>query len=349
MIIKSISKVFSGVAVYSLYQLLLSVLIGKLYGTQALAEYFFVFSLIATVFFLTNLGLRQLITSSNVYSEINEYFTIRLMTSIIALLISFTLYFNSGKEEYSIFITIFLLKLFESVSEINYAYYQRQLEHSYQSRALIGKSILSIIAFITSWKLGMRLETTLLFVVLANLFSIAIFEIKKAANLNAILKFKPRLNYALIRYSIPLGLAMFIINLNINFPRIISGYYLDDFDIAIIGASIQLALAGSPFITGITQALLPTFRKMKEDGDNHKVQNLFLKTLVLLALSSGISVVLLSYFSKELLAIIYNAEISKGYSVFNLILIGAALNYMSSITTLIIVVNSKLKENLLIE
>lgn len=348
----NLSKVFSGIAAYALFQILISSLISKFYGTEQLAEYLFIFALSATVFFLTNLGLRQVLVTSSKYSNYADYYKIRLASSTVACVIIFIGFSISQFNNYYLITSLCAIKFFESLSELNYAIKQKFEEHQFQSVSLLFKSILSILFFSAAYVLGFGISAAFYVVLLIHLLVFYLLEVKKLSMslsmLPPYLGYNFKINWNLIKYALPLGIGLFLINLNLNFPRIFSGIYLNEYDTAGIGASIQIALTGVPIITGITQTLLPRFSILMSENKRSVVYSLYLKSLLILC-ALCISGITLSYFQGEqILHLVFNEEVSKYSNIFVLICIAISFNYLSAISTLIIISCEQHKINLYI-
>jgi O-antigen/teichoic acid export membrane protein len=351
-LLSNLSKVFSGIAAYALFQILISSLISKFYGTQQLAEYLFIFALSATVFFLTNLGLRQVLVTSSKYSNFSDYYKIRLTSSMIACVIIFVGFSMSQFNNYYLLSSLCAIKFFESLSEINYAIKQKFEEHQFQSVSLLFKSILSILFFSAAYILDFGITAAFYVILLIHLFVFYLLEIKKLSLSFSMLSpysiYNFKINWDLIKYALPLGVGLFLINLNLNFPRIFSGIYLNEYDTAGIGASIQIALAGVPIITGITQTLLPRFSKLITENKVSMIYSLYVKTLLLLGVLCILGIMLSYFHGEQILHLIFNEEVSKYSYIFVLICTAISLNYLSAISTLIIISCEEHKINLYI-
>jgi len=340
-LIKSASTALFGIGSYAIYQILLLSLISKFYGTELLGAYAFFFSVTATVFFLTNLGFRQLIVTSKQYTDLNQYIRIRSMLSFGALLFIVGIGVAFKSDHLWLCVCIALIRLLESLSEINYAFFQKREEHGFQSKLLFIKSLLSVVTVLLCVYFDISFVYLLPCILLIHITILLCYEYPKLAVKGERISVSQLVSFVssdikLLYFAFPLGLGLFFINLNLNASRIFSGVYLTDIDTAALAASLQLALAGAPLITGICQAFLPRLSKLIREHNFIKTKALYIKLLYLLASISVSGVVIVYFLAEGLLLLFFNHEIAQYALIFSFCVLAAALNYVSAISNLVL-------------
>jgi len=354
-LIKNASKALFGIGSYAIYQILLLSLISKYYGTELLGAYAFFFSVTATVFFLTNLGFRQLIVTSQQFTALNQYIRIRSMLSVGALL--FILVIGAVFKSDYLWVCVFvaLIRFLESLSEINYAFFQKVEEHGFQSKLLFIKSLLSILIVFLFVYFNIRFVYLLCCILLVHITILICYEYPKLAlkgegfSVFQLITFSAS-DMKLLFFAFPLGLGLFFINLNLNASRIFSGVYLTDMDTAALASSLQLALAGAPIITGICQAFLPRLSQLITQNNFAETKTLYVKLLYLLAVIAISGVVIVNFFGEDLLRLFFNHEIAQYALIFSFCVLGAAFNYVAAISNLVLTALEahKLQKNIML-
>ena len=340
-LIKNALKALFGIGSYAIFQILLLSFISKFYGTELLGAYAFFFSVTATVFFFTNLGFRQLVVTSTKFCLLSQYIRLRSVLSILALLFILLIGVTFKSDYLWVCLFVALIRFLESLSEINYAFFQKVEKHGFQSKLLFIKSLLSIIVTLAYVNLGMSFVVLLCSIMFIHFFSIIFYEypqLKKAGenfNISELINFS-LYDKKLLIFAFPLGIGLFLINLNLNASRIFSGIYLEDIDTAVLASSLQLALGAAPIITGLCQVFLPRLSNLIKRDDLVKVRKLFLQLLFGLSFIGIIGYSLSYLLGEVILRLFFNNEIAKYYSIFSFCVLGAAFNYLSAIANLLL-------------
>lgn len=335
---KKLVTTFLGIGSNAIYQVLFLALISKFYSMEELGVYAFLFSASTVSFFFTNLGFRQLIVTSSKYKSLFQYFRIRVILSSVTVVFICVLCYFVYPEHILLSLYIGLIKLFESLSEIGYSYYQQKNDHSYQSRMLLSKSIFSSLCAFALIYNGLGIDLVVFFILVIHTLFFLTYEFKKVKEgfggdkLNSG-QFISREDIALIRYAFPLGLGLFFINLNLNLSRILSGIFLPEFDTAVLAASLQLSLSLSPVVTGFCQVILPGFTSQLQKCQYNSLYKNYITMSMLFVISSVTLIFIAFFWGKEVLTLIYNKEVGDSYIVFLVCLVGASFNYMAALST----------------
>jgi O-antigen/teichoic acid export membrane protein len=336
--IKKLATTFIGIGSNAIYQVALLSLISKYYSMDVLGVYAFFFSISTVLFFLTNLGFRQLIVTSSKYNSLEQYFRVRFWASIVtSAFVCIIAMFTYADYIFLAFLVSFI-KVIESLSEIGYAHFQQNQNHIYQSALLFVKSVLSCFIAVISILCGYSLVVILAIVLITHLLFLLFYEYQKVFRqrddfrLFSLLTLN-RADIQMVRFAFPLGVGLFLINLNLNSSRIISGTLLSEADTAVLAACLQLSLSLAPVVTGMCQVLLPKFTTLFKTGQIRLFKVNYLKiTFLFLLLSSSICI-FANFYGEFLLRVIYNDDISKHNLIFLLCLLGAVFNYAAAIAT----------------
>ncbi|ATC94402.1 hypothetical protein [Pseudoalteromonas tunicata] len=346
--IKKLLSTFIGVGSNAIYQVLLLSLVSKFYTIEELGAYAFFFSISTVVFFFTNVGFRQVIITSSKYNDVAQYLKLRIILSTISFLVLliFGLIFNPDYILLSVLISF--IKFIESVSEIGYAKFQKHQNHNFQSKILFFKSLLSAFLVYSFTKLTFGLNSLLLAISLLHIFIILMYELPKLRVYSKVGLFSEFLtckktDLELVKFALPLGVGLFLINLNLNLSRIMSGVFLSDLDTAILAASLQLSLSFAPVITGFTQVLLPKFTYFIKKGLIKKLIFYFISLTLLFSFTSLFMLILTDLYGGVILNFIYNPEIGQYQSIFLICLLAVSFNYISALSNALLTAFEKFK------
>ncbi|MDF3125696.1 hypothetical protein [Rheinheimera sp. 1928-s] len=315
---------------------------------EDLGVYAFFFSLSTIVFFLTNLGFRQLIVTSSIYHDTSQYMKVRFVLSIISMVFVSVVGFLLKPDYFVLCLLISSIKFFESISEIGYAYFQKYQNHNYQSKLLFFKSLLSGLLVYFLIKQGFTLTQILFFISSLHFASIVFFELPKLKEELVSLSFfnvfmLNRSDFEFVKFAFPLGVGLFLINLNLNLSRIMSGMYLSEFDTAVLAASLQLSLALTPVVTGFSQVILPKFSKLISNSSVEKAISYFVVLTIVLFFMSTLLMMGAYFFGEVILEYIYNSDIANCYYIFTVCLLGVSFNYIASLSTVVLTACEKYK------
>lgn len=354
-LLKNVSISLFGIGSYAIYQVFILSSISKFYSTEILGSYVFYFSFTATVFFLSNLGFRQLIVTNDKFVDFNQYLRVRVFLSTCSVFIVFTVGVAIKSEFWELCLLICAIRFLESLSEINYAYFQKSENHGFQSKLLFTKSALSTLIVFGFVFYNLSLSQMLLSIFLVHSLLLFGCEYSILKNSGVYVSIKGVVNFQrndllFVRYAFPLGVGLFLINLNLNASRIFSGTFLSDIETAALAATLQLVLVAAPVVTGLCQVFLPKLSKSLKENRHNESKVLFIKLSLFMATLSFSGVLIVYLFGGDILSLLYNDEIANYEILFILGSFGAAFNYLSACSNLVVVAlnKHKLQQNIML-
>lgn len=297
------------------------------------------------VIMFTNLQLRGVqVTDAKREYQFGHYLGLRLLSLAVALVVIGTLAFESGYS-FETAIVIFVIgvtKTFDSLSDIIYGLLQQR---EYMSRIAISYILQGIFQL---GALGMALLWThrLLFAVLAMAVTSGLITLfydipNAAAVLNAdqtpvssgkLARFqslRPRWSWKILSklawLSLPLGLVMLLVSLNVNIPRYFIEHQLGAYQLGIFAAIASLPMINSQVINALGQAASPRLSQYYANGDVQAFQSTLMKLVVIGAVFGGFMLLPSLFFGRQALTALFGVEYARFFTVFLWIMIGAWL------------------------
>lgn len=176
----------------------------------------------APIMMLFNLNLRSVqATDQKDSSDFYSYFCLRIITTLMALIIIFTITFMFGytKEQGYLILIIGLSKGIESISDVIFGVFQRNERMDLISISRILKGVFSL--FVLG---GLLFFTKSIIIASAGmalswLLVLILYDFKHLRSYQYTKKTKFNLMISIIKISFPLGIVMMINSFNTNIPR----------------------------------------------------------------------------------------------------------------------------------
>lgn len=329
---KNFSWTFLSNIIYAVSQWGMLIFIAKLGSPEMVGVFSLALAVTAPIMMLFNLNLRSVqATDQKDSSDFYSYFCLRIITTLMALIIIFTITFMFGytKEQGYLILIIGLSKGIESISDVIFGVFQRNERMDLISISRILKGVFSL--FVLG---GLLFFTKSIIIASAGmalswLLVLILYDFKHLRSYQYTKKTKFNLMISIIKISFPLGIVMMINSFNTNIPR----YFLEDYGIKYLGYYVSMAYiitAGNTIVTALGQSATPRLAKYYAKHDIGAFKDL-LKKLSLIGLLIGlIGVVVSFFFGKELLALIYTPDYANYSYEFVLIMLAGLFTYMSS-------------------
>ena len=145
---------------------------------------------------------------------------------------------------------------------------------------------------------------------------------------------QPRFNAtdlrSLVGLSLPLGLVMMLISLNVNIPRYFIEHHLGDRELGIFSALSYLMVAGNIVVSALGQSASPRLAQYYAAGKSKDFQNLIVKTVLVGALLGGVSVFVAAIAGQQILTILHRPEYAERGYLFLLLMIAGGISYVAS-------------------
>lgn len=322
------------------------VALAKLGSPENVGQLALGFAITAPVFMFTNLNLRAVQATDAKHSfSFNDYLGVRIHTTIIALLfISILIAITDYKFETTlVIISIAFLKSIESISDSFCGLFQKHELMEIISKSMIMKGLLSLFIFSSTYYLTKNLFTSIMFAAMAKTIIIILYEKKNVSELfkyenyctNASGKIKIDLfnNVVFKRLtllSLPLGIVTMLNSLNTNIPRYFLERSFGERDLGIFAAMAYLMVFGTTVITALGQSASPRLAKHFAANNIPEFRNLMMKLIYIGVILGIFGIIVVYFFGKDLLTLLYSKEYIVYSDVMILIMIASCLSYISS-------------------
>ena len=334
-----------GTIVYMGSQWGILILLAKLGSARMVGQVALALAISAPVFFLTNLGLRQVLaTDRRAEHSVRDYVKTRLWTALVGWLITVSLggLFASDREALYVVVWIAVAKLFEACSDLCYGFFQRaeRLDRVGQSNSTRGLAAFGMVALglinglgavsaAIGWAVGWGLVLLVFDLPLARRALTV-----EGAEISASDEAMPtKGGWQLVREALPLGIAGMWVMLNLNMPRYWLSHSHGEAALGIFAAAAYLPLGGRRVLEAIGQAATPRMARYWAEGEWGAYRKLLLQLLVIgfAALTAGLIVV--AIFGAEILRLLYTEEYAAHATVFTWLMLSWGLRYPGSFLT----------------
>lgn len=255
----------AGNLAYAASQWLVVLLIARLSSTDDVGEYSFALAVNAPLFLLGNLQLRAVqATDAKDRFDFTDYWSLRTWSTLMVFVgvCGVMFFLDRPRSTKLVVLAVAVAKSAESFSDICYGSFQHRQRMDFVARSLLLRAGLSLIALTG----GLVVQGLLLGVTLSTLTWI----LTMIAHDTRLVKLTAgswrgwwALSYGegvrrLFIVSLPLGIVMMLISLNVNVPR----YYVEAHGgrtaLGVFTVVSYLALAGNTFILAVGQAITPS-------------------------------------------------------------------------------------------
>lgn len=297
-----------------------------------LGYYSYALAITAPIFMLSNLQLRPLVVADfNLEKKFSfsEYLSLRLMTILLAILIS--LFFVDWKNNLalSIVLAVVLIKASESVSDIIYAYYNANKKTKFISRSLTFKSVLVILLSFCVLYLTHNIVYSLIATLIGYLFVLGLLDIRQNINHLSEINFFDKKLKKIVKIGLPLGISVMLVSLQTNIPR----YFLENYsNVELVGVYTILyyfIVIGGIVMNSVCQYLSPSFSEFYRDLRIEELKKI-IKNAFFIALSLGVTGFFISLFLNDfIIKIIYGKDYLAYAYLLPYIMIAGIFTYLS--------------------
>ena len=288
----------------------------------------------APIFQFFNLQLRVLyVTHRDKKFNFTNFFTLRIISSLIVLFIAFILSFILFNDffEIKIFLFVFVLYIIDAIIDIFNAklhYNQKLIEISYST---ILRSLMGFIGFVIGVFLFKSVVISLLLGILFKCIGLYFYDynlFKKERNVIKV-EFDKKV-FELAKWALPMGLGLLISSLNINISRYFVNFLYGVEIQGVYSTLSYLIVIGNMFIGTFGNVILPKLAILYSDKKYVKMSllnNYFLGITFVI----GLALFLGSYFFGDFLIPVIFSDKIVNYSYLLAWIMGSAIfNYLSS-------------------
>ncbi len=338
---KNIIWMIIGNTVYAGSQWLLLVIMAKLTNTLVVGQYAMSLAITAPVFSFSNLQLRGIqATDVNNRYDFSEYFSLRFVSSVVALLFiaCYVVVADNDIETCLIVILVAVSKAVESISDICYGLMQKHEELSAVASSMMIKGVFTVFAIgmVAVYFQSMVAISLSLIIVWSFLLIfydlIIVYKLTKKNNNRdkSIIKFKTNVLMKMLCVTVPMGFVISLSSLNFNIPKYVILEFYNEQMLGFYTAITCFLVIGSTVVSAVGQAASP--RLAKYYIINRRYFTVLLFKLILFVLLIGMSAVLVSfYYGSDILRIVYTNDYSVYNELFVWTMISGAVFYCVSI------------------
>jgi O-antigen/teichoic acid export membrane protein len=349
---RNFSWIFVGNAIYAVCQWGMLVVLAKLGTPEMVGQFTLGFAVTAPVIMFTNLQLRTVqATDAKREYRFEDYLGLRLIATSLALgaIAAITIQTGYRWQTAIVILLIGLAKAFESISDVFQGLFQQYERMDRIAISLLFKGPLSLLVL----GIGVYLSGSVIWGAMGlALVWAGVLLVYDVPNAIALLRStfpplpvspSPRLSPAsfnnlkprwhrptllkIIKLSLPLGLVMMLISLNLNIPRYFIERYLGERELGIFAAISYLMLAGQMVLSAMADSATPQLAKLYAQNDEDGFIELLLK-LAAIGTFVGVGGLLFAVVAgKQFLTILYKPEYAQYLDVFMWLMIAAAINY----------------------
>lgn len=322
----------SGNILFAFSQWLMLIMFSHFSNPIQLGYYSYALAITAPIFMLSNLQLRPLVVADlNLERKFSysEYFSLRLLTVLFAIIVS--LFFIDWKNNLalSIVLVVVLIKASESISDIIYAYYNANKKTKFISRSLTFKSVLVILLSFCVLYITHNIVYSLTATLIGYLFILGLLDIRQnITHLREINFFDKKLK-KIVQIGLPLGVAVMLVSLQTNIPRYFLEHYSSVELVGIYTILYYFIVIGGIVINSVCQYLSPNFSEFYRDLKIDELKRI-IKNAFFIALSLGVAGLVISLFLDDfIIKIIYGNDYLAYAYLLPYIMIAGIFTYLS--------------------
>ena len=335
----NISWTLAGNLAFSAAQWLVIILITKLLGITELGHYAYGLALVSPLFLFTNLSLRSIQSTDthNKYS-FTDFFVFRCFSLFIACTACVLfIYFSNIESKQSMVIALLaVLKVSESLSEVYFGMFQKNERMDLISRSLITRSVLSILFATLSLLFYKQVELAIASLIIAYTL-VLVFHDSRLLGLvvriqpsKLVNKFRSKF-YVLLITTLPLGVTVAVNVLYQSIPRFLIEQHHGASALGVFAGVSYFIVIGSTVVNAIGQSSLPRLARYIQQHNGPQFISLLVR-LIVLSGGIGLAGVFFAYlFADPFLAIVYSKDFIGQRQLFVVIMLMAAVVYISGI------------------
>jgi O-antigen/teichoic acid export membrane protein len=328
------------------------VVLAKLGSPEMVGQFVLGLSIVVPVMSLGTLKTRLVqATDANREYLFSDYFGLRLITTVMALVIIAGIVYGMGcqKETSLVILAVGLAKAFESISDVFHGLLQQRERMDRIAKSLLIRGPLSLIAlgigtYITGkvfWgTLGLAFVWALVLVCYdaRSVMLMLMPEAELSSHFPGIKPTKailrPRCEISIIRklawLALPLGFVVMMDSFKTNIPRYFIVGLMGEYALGIFAAMAYLKKVGNTIIIALGQAMTPRLAKYYVSKKIVEFRTLLLKTVgfgVLVGLA-GVMVSILA--GREIMTFLYRPEYAEHIDVLILLMVAAGIDFVAT-------------------
>lgn len=326
---------FSSTLVNGFVQWSIVIIIARYGSPELVGQFSLATGLVLPVFAFLNFHLRVVyVTSPKKNTVFGDYLSLRLCTTIVALLLILLISTVMGYENRLLLVAVSygFVRGAEAMSDILYAPAQKGERMNLMAISIILRNLVSLlIVFCTITFSG----SLVLAIALMSIweFCIAVFFDYRVALFFADNRLRFQLDRlgGIIHKSYPLGIALGLTILIGSVPRFIVEHFAGIKEVGYFAAIQYFYVASGMVITAINSASIPRLSRYYADGQLGKFHSLLRKLFTIGAVSGVTVTIFFALSGKIILDLFYGAEYAPYSSELVIIIIAASIQYLVAI------------------
>jgi len=321
------------------------VVLAKLGSPEMLGRFALALAVTAPVFMFTNLQLRAVEATDMAHQfAFADYMGLRTLSTALALLVIVGL---AAWSRYPVWIAAVIVivgcaKGAESISDAVYGLVQRHERMDLIARSMVLKGLISLAAFALTIALTRSLLMGAAALAIAWSLVLVTYDFSLAQRFAgaspapegrhpSLPRFSRDTLVRLTRLSIPLGVTMMLISLNVNVPRYFIEHYAGPRALGFFAAIAYLMVAGNLVTNAIAQSATPKLASRHASGDVRAFRALLVRLCAVAAVPGIAGLLVAIPAGKTVLRLLYRADYESYSAVFTLLMIAAAVGFVTSI------------------
>ena len=326
-----------GNVIYTASQWGMLSILAKRGSSEMVGVFAFGLAVSAPVFMFCNLQLRGVqATDAHSRYQFADFFMLRSVCTLVALLFLGGVCATAGyRGEVLVVVTaLSLAKAFESWSDVVAGLLQRHERLDLAARSIAIRGLMSLIVFASVFAITRKLSAACIALAVTWAAVVCVYDRKLARGVlqkeEGFFSASTAKMWELLKKSLPLGIVMALISLNVNLPRYLIVHYLGASQLGIFASLAYLLTALNLLSLALGQAAAARMAAMFADGELERFRDVLAKLTGFGVGIGGVACGIALGFGKALLKLLYGPLYSSHQG---LLLILAATAGISTIAT----------------
>jgi O-antigen/teichoic acid export membrane protein len=343
-----------GNLVYAACQWGMIVALAKLGSSYMVGQFSLGLAIATPVLMFTNLQLRsvQATDATDQYS-FQEYLGLRVVMTLIAMSIIFGITWGGGYEHTTakVILAVASAKSLESLSDIFYGLFQLHDHLDQTGTSMMLRGILSVIGLSTGLYMTASVYCGVVVLALVWLGVLVFFDVRRGARFlppsrlgghkqdgrHRWRQVRPRFSFRrhlkLVRLTLPLGIVMTLVSLNLNMPRYFIHARMGEHQLGVFSALAYATVAVTLVADALGHSATPAMSRLYARGEIAAFRRLLFKLVAFGALLGVSGAIGAELAGARLLTISYSAEYAGHAGVFVWLMIAAGISCVASLFT----------------
>ena len=337
----------SGNVVYAACQWGMVVALAKLGNSFMVGQFSLGLAIATPVFMFTNLQLRAVQgTDAKHQYSFREYMGLRTVTILIALaaIVSIVGFGRYEWDTAEVILAVVAIKGVESLSDIFYGLFLLNDRLDRTGKSMMCRGVISVMVLSAGLYVFRNLTDAIVLLAVAWLAVLVGFDAPQGRRLacsrrdskrSSWRRIWPQFNFgrqwALARVSLPLGIVMTLVALNLSMPRYFIHAKLGEDELGIFSAMAYTTVAVATFADALGHSTIPWLSRLYAGGYLAAFRSSLAKLAVAGAAVSLLGLVTVQVFGASLLRILFSAEYAAHASVFVWLVAAAGISCVASL------------------